>query len=98
VTLTVDAIGTAKSKLKLKFQLRLDPGIKTNLAMTKSYPKGIIRRIVKAHEPQHKLSKNSDVLVQPAVGQCVLTTGLPRLCAVHQELDERGGHCSAGDG
>ena len=31
--------------------------------MTKLYPKGTIRRIVKAHEPQHKLSKSADVLV-----------------------------------
>ena len=28
----------------------------------------------------------------------MLTTGLPRLHAVHQELDERGGHYGAGDG
>ena len=32
--------------------------------MTKLYPKGTIRRIVKAHEPNHKLSKSADVLVR----------------------------------
>lgn len=31
--------------------------------MTKLYPKGTIRRIIKAHEPHHKLSKSADVLV-----------------------------------
>jgi hypothetical protein len=34
-----------------------------HIAMTKLYPKGTIRRIVKAHEPNHKLSKSADVLV-----------------------------------
>ena len=31
--------------------------------MTKAYPKGTIRRIIKAHEPDHNLAKTSDVLV-----------------------------------
>jgi hypothetical protein len=33
--------------------------------MTKTYPKNTIRRIIKAHEPNHNLSKTADVLVLP---------------------------------
>ncbi|KAJ1651729.1 hypothetical protein IWQ61_007778 [Dispira simplex] len=31
--------------------------------MTKLYPRNLLRRIIKAHEPQHRLSTNVDVLV-----------------------------------
>jgi hypothetical protein len=43
---------------------------KTSTKMTKLYPKGTIRRIVKAHEPQHKLTKSTDVLVAPISNAC----------------------------
>ena len=34
--------------------------------MTKTYPKGVLRRIIKTHEPHHNLSKTADVLVSPS--------------------------------
>ena len=65
--------------------------------MTKLYPKGTIRRIIKAHEPQHKLSKSADVLVNSLFG-LLLMTGLLGLRLIHERIDEGGRYICATNG
>jgi hypothetical protein len=65
--------------------------------MTKSYPKGTIRRIIKAHEPDHKLSKSADVLASNLL-ETKLTRDIPGLRIVYERVDEGGGHCCKRDG
>jgi hypothetical protein len=60
--------------------------------MTKTYPKNAIRRVIKTHEPNHNLSKTADVLVLPPFLTFMLITftGVPRLRAVYEGVDEGG--------
>jgi hypothetical protein len=50
-------------------------------ATQKLYPRGTVKRIVKAHS-NHNVSKNADILVSPSVQ-----------CACQQDLVANGGFC-----